>query len=115
MAKEESLKSYLATLTGVGVYSDAKPQDVANCIVFRRISTKRYRSMSGTIPSLERVRFQIDIFNSTKKGAREMAELIKDSLDGNHTSFKTAVLLNDLDIPEIEVGIHHSSLDFYIW
>jgi len=113
-AKEEILKTYLETLTSLPVYADEKPKGNNHCIVYRRISTRRYRTHNGTT-NFERVRFQLDVFGISKRAVREIAEVIKNGLDGNKIDFETAVLENDFDVKEIEGGFYRSILDFFVW
>lgn len=116
MSKEETLKTYLEALTGKSVYADEKPIGNLDCIVYKRVSTKRFRTQTGTT-STERVRFQINVYGENKSDVRELMETIKNDLDGNHTDFSTATLENDFDTKDVDgdKGLYWGVLDFYVW
>ena len=111
---EENLKSFLETITGKQVFADEKPLENNNCLVYRRISTRAYRTQTGRT-DLEKIRFQINCYSTNKSGARNLAETVKAALDGNNTNFKTATLENDFDVKEIEKNLYYAILDFFVF
>lgn len=113
MSIEETLKSFLETQTSKSVFANEKPIGNNSCLVYKRVSTKPYRTHSGR--SLEKTRIQINCYGQTKKGARDLAEEVKNNLDCNTSTFKTSILENDFDVKEIEENLYIVYLDFFIF
>jgi hypothetical protein len=114
MSKEETLKSYLATLTGKSVFALEKPQGNKDCIVYKRVSTKTFRKLAGNT-GIAKERFQLEIYAERYSDVRTTANLILSNMDGNTTNFLCSVVENNIDLKDIENGLYWSVIDVFIY
>ena len=96
------------------VFPLTKPQnEELPCILYQRIDTQQNNYQGGK--SLNRPRFQITCLASSKKGAEDLANLVKAELDLNKTDFILSHLINQFDGQEQEENLYKTILEFYIF
>jgi len=111
----------IAALISDRFYPLRAPQGAAlPYAVYQRISTPRIRSQSG--PSgLARPRFQVTCYASSYSQSRQLANLMRISLDGfrgtmgGGVSVGAVFLENEMDTYEDETGAFGTPMDFIIW
>lgn len=100
MTLETILVSALAAATSTKVYPIVKEEKAPlPAIVYRRISYVPNRTQSGTA-DLKEARFQIDIYASTYRAVRELAELTKTFFEVNKTNWELSYIVNEQELTE---------------
>lgn len=128
---EKAVRDVLITSTGVSavvssrVYGDFAPQKAATpFIVFRRVSSDRFRALDGP-DGLVETRIEVDCFSTTQAQLMTLADEVRLALD-NYTgttkgvTVQRAMLDNEFGDMELEVSggdkrIRRHVLDFRIW
>ena len=128
MNLEESLcahlKAYagLAALVSTRVYPLQLPQSsTLPTVVYRRIDGPRVE-MFGAASAFQTPRFQVDAWGATYASAKGAAAQVQAALGGFMGLLGgaggvncTALLVNDVDLPDPETGWVHVASDFVIW
>jgi len=87
-------------------------------LTFYRISTERNRAMGGS--SVQKPRFQIDCWDTSRNGAMALADAVRGQLDWESGALGTSTILHAECIDErndydADAKVFRTSLDFYIW
>lgn len=111
--KALSGNSLITDLTSSRIYPVHLPQATSlPALTYQRAGSERVYSLSG-YSTLENPSLQIDCWSSSFEGAKTLAANVKTVMDG--ASAFAAILVDDTDLYEDEVGIHRVSQDFSIW
>lgn len=114
MAIEETLVSVINTAVGSGkTFSYVKPEGNNACVVYNRISTKKFRSHDKTV-ALRRYRFQLDCYGTTQSDSRTLATSVETALEANTTSFKTSIVEDNRSEKSEETGLYRTRIDVFI-
>ncbi len=126
MMLEESLFSFLTSDTAIAgmidarVYAQIAPQGaLLPRVVYSRITTQRTQTLCGTDQKVRAV-MQIDSYDRTYKGAKELAKalfftLVDFSGDMNGTRVSTVALDSDVDLDDPDPGLFRVSQTYFIW
>lgn len=111
---EATLKSALET-TGKSAYALVKPEKATlPCITYRRIGTYHHRNLSSP-SSLNRIRFQIDVWGSDYSSTRTLANSVVTKLEANQTDWEVSTVENELDMRDEESGLYRVLIEVYLW
>jgi hypothetical protein len=112
MTVEELLTTNLSMYTGIKVYPVVKEQKASlPAIVYRRVSLLNRRTLNNTI-DMKRARYQIDIYATTYKAVRELAELTKVFFEINQTNWILSYVINEIE--STEDFLFRTTIDVYI-
>jgi Protein of unknown function (DUF3168). len=115
----------VADLAGDRVFPQIIPQEDFDglskkpCIVYQRTGVGRQQTLCGTSPTMSSV-FSIDCYAQTYAGAEALANAVRTALVDYRGSvagvrISTAILDNEIDLLDIEPGLHRVSMTFTIW
>ena len=110
---EESVFTALRGLVSDRVYPLQMPQlPTLPAIVYTRIANTPQNVIYGR-PTLDQVRIQIDAYATTYKGAKDLAQSIRDAMETSATF--SATLQTDDDFFQTDTDLYRVSSDYYIW
>ena len=118
------LKTYTAALVAGRVYGMMIPQSATlPCITTQRVSTSRISTMdsSGATGDLTSPRFQIDVWATTQKSAKEIADLVRAGLNGHTGTTGTGVTIRaalaNEESPSYdpEIKLYRVRSEYLIW
>jgi hypothetical protein len=126
MLLEESLYSFLTSDSAVSamvedrVFAEIAPQkSPLPRIVYTRIATQRTQSLCKT-DSKVRALMQIDLYDRTYKGSKDLAKLIFNTLidfTGNMAGTRVSSVISDseVDLDDPDPGLYRVSQTYFIW
>ena len=104
----------VAALVGARIYGDKLPQNVTYpAVSFQRITDEPEYTLSGAT-TLENAQIQIDCWAATFDAAWDVAEAVKDSMQGSSTNFRVGSH-TARSILEPEPDIYHVAVEFSCW
>jgi hypothetical protein len=109
---EEEVFDALRNLVNDRCYPMQIPQNAPTpAIAFSRVASTPQNRLEGGA-SIDQVRIQVDLYETTYKKAKELAALVRAAMEG--ASFK-GTLQSDEDFYEPDVKYYRVSMDFYTW
>ena len=123
MLLEEGLYTFLQSragltaLVGTRIYPVMAPQGVAlPYVAFDRVDTRPEQAL-GEAAGLATTRVQFDCYAAGAKQAKELADALRQALDGQSGTWGSVVVgaclwLNELDVYEPETGSYAVPVDF---
>jgi hypothetical protein len=110
---EETLVTVLKAATTKEVIALKKPEGNNNCVVYKRISRKNYRSHSSS-NGLTRYRYEFSCYGNSLLESRVLADRVVNVLDCNRTNFVLATFEDELD-NDVVNGLYCRVIQFFIW
>lgn len=99
---------------GLKVYPLRMPETpTLPCVVYQRVSTQQVRTHEAA--EMEYPRMQLSCWADKYLQAIQTAQIVKDALDLNRTTFKLAILDGELDLQDEESNRKRRVLEFIIW
>jgi hypothetical protein len=105
---------------GERIHPVVLPQGASEASVsYRRISGRGVHGTAGRL-NLNGSRIQIDAYARSVDEASELADAIRDRIDGyrgavGSTRFKGVFLANESDLFDPDVKMHRVSRDYFVW
>ena len=110
----------LSALIGSRVYPDQLPQrPTLPAVTYQRVSTKFYPTRDESHASLERPRFQFDVWANSKANCRNVAQQLRSAIPEMmqfvDLDVQFATLQNEIDVIEPQTQQFRSIIDVFIW
>lgn len=112
----------VSALIGSRLYPNIIPQGAPNpAMTYQQISGPRQHDMQGAV-GFAKARYQINCWAETYAKAKELAEVVRQVLDGYSSQgvIKVIHLANEGDLPKTSPGLdqltrYGKRLDFFVW
>lgn len=113
---EENLATYLNSGLSVKAYPLRKPLEDNNCVVYRRISTRKNHIVDTDLSKSNiRARFLFTCWNTTYTGVKTLARQVDNLIDTSSGSWCMAVQIDNSDIEEIDKNLYRADLNYWVF